>query len=163
MFCCFGSPLIDILIETDSNLLKLNGFQENLATRLEADAEIVLKNVFKSAQKTYRVEGSVTNTVRAFKKYSTHPVTYLGAVGKDFYADEIKKQLQMEQIQYHFLETNEETGKCYVLLTNFKRNRTLLTNLGSFKHFSITNFTNIDWELISKAKYYYFSVKLMLI
>lgn len=104
--------------------------------------------------------GSVTNTARVSQWILKLPrsVTYVGTLGIDSFAQNLKNCLSKEGVNGIFVEKEDvTTGKCVVLVQG--PNRTLCTNLGASKYFDIEHLLIPDIKKrLDEAKFIYLSV-----
>lgn len=105
-----------------------------------------------------QVGGSVTNTVRMFRKLRDSPgrVAYFGSVGKDENGRFIQNELNKEDLGGDLTEIEGSTGKVAVLI--YEKTRTLVTDLGASQNFALDENKR---QKIQQASFVYFSVILI--
>jgi adenosine kinase len=79
---------------------------------------------------------------------------YVGAVGKDDFAAQLREATKREGVRTEYLTTDTSTGKCGVVITG--EHRSLVTDLGAANEYSLTHLQRPEiWALVENAKYFY--------
>ncbi|RZC36346.1 adenosine kinase, partial [Asbolus verrucosus] len=145
-----GSPLMDIVARVDDRFLSRYSLQPDNAYSVDETN----RNIFEEIKNNKtQIGGSVTNSVRVFRKLKDFPVAYLGSIGRDSYGQLIKRKLELEGIGSDLMEIQtENTGKVAVLLRG--KARTLVTDLGASRVFPADEKM---WKKIREASHIYLS------
>ena len=100
--------------------------------------------------------GAAQNTARG-AQYILPPnsVLYIGAVGKDKYADILREACAKAGLKTEYLEVDDvPTGRCGVIITG--PNRSLCTHLAAANEYKIEHLKKPEiWSLVEKAKIYF--------
>ena len=82
-------------------------------------------------------------------------VVYLGCVGKDKYADQLRAANEKAGLRTEYLvDEKEPTGRCGVVITG--HNRSMVTHLAAANNYKITHLQSPEiWDLAKAAKYFY--------
>jgi adenosine kinase len=154
----FGSPLVDVTTRVGGRFLERYKLQPDNAYRMDETLEAIFDEI--AADCSLRIGGSVTNTVRIFRKLSPslENVAYFGAIGRDSWGLLIKKQLEQEGIGADLNEViGGSTGRVAVLLVD--KARTLVTDLGASQNFALDKITRAK---LDRASHVYISVSILL-
>ena len=99
--------------------------------------------------------GAAQNTARG-AQYMLPPdsVLYIGAVGKDKYADVLRAACEKAGLKTEYLEVdNVPTGRCGVIITG--HHRRMCTHLAAANDYRIEHLNNPEmWALVDKAIVY---------
>lgn len=141
---CVGSPLLDIIVRADENLLRTFDLKPNNMTAATAQHQELFKTA--TAKKhAVKIGGSVTNTVRVLQAILNfeNSVVYLGAIGDDGEGAILKDALADESVKCLFkICQSVRTGKCAVLIDG--ANRSLCTDLGASKMYTKEDFDDSE-------------------
>ena len=100
--------------------------------------------------------GAAQNTARG-AQYILQPnsTLYIGAVGKDKYADILRSACEKAGLKTEYLEVPDvPTGRCGVIITG--RDRSLCTHLAAANEYKIEHLRRPEiWSLVQKAKVYF--------
>jgi adenosine kinase len=79
---------------------------------------------------------------------------YVGAVGKDDFAAQLRSATKKEGVRTEYMTVDTSTGKCGVLITG--HHRSLVTDLGAANEYKLDHLQSPEiWKLVEGAKYYY--------
>ncbi|CAG8787247.1 26359_t:CDS:2, partial [Dentiscutata erythropus] len=136
---CMGNPLLDICVNADEELLKK---YEELVNNYKVE---------------YVAGGATQNTGRSVQYLLPSKTTiYFGCVGKDKYADIMRKVAEKDGLIVDYLVDNEHpTGTCAVIITGY--NRSLIANLSAANHYQKSKHLDLPekWKIVENAKFYY--------
>lgn len=100
--------------------------------------------------------GAAQNTARG-AQYILPPdsVLYIGCVGKDKYADILKRACAEAGLRVEYLEDEAHpTGRCGVVITG--HNRSMCTDLAAANEYKVEHLKSPEiWKLVEQAQYYY--------
>ncbi|CAJ1992720.1 adenosine kinase-like protein [Leishmania donovani] len=155
---CFGHPLLDMMATVENDFLREHNVEPGSVT-LAAPEQLVLfsklLDEFKD-QVDYVPGGAAMNTARvlAWMLPDAH-IAYVGALGKDRFAEILKSALTKAGVEQLFEECEDKpTGTCAGLVV--QKDRTLLANLGAAVTLSLTHIqTDAVQSAIEKASLYY--------
>ncbi|KAF9507998.1 hypothetical protein BS47DRAFT_1373751 [Hydnum rufescens UP504] len=126
---CMGNPLLDIQVYGGEDLLKKYNLKENDAILAGEEHATIYDDVVKYYTPVYVAGGAAQNAARAAAYIlPQHSVVYVGCVGDDDLAIQLKKANQNEGVESAYLvKKGEKTGACAVVLTSV--HRSLVTTL----------------------------------
>ncbi|CAG8437452.1 2821_t:CDS:2 [Diversispora eburnea] len=147
---CMGNPLLDICVNADEELLKKYGLKANDSIL----GEEVHLPLYEELVNNYKVEyvagGATQNTGRSVQYLLPSKTTiYFGCVGKDKYADIMRKVAEKDGLIVDYLVDNEHpTGTCAVIIT---------ANLSAANHYQKSKHLDLPekWKIVENAKFYY--------
>lgn len=152
---CIGNPLLDIQVTNAEPILAKYGLKSNDAILAEPKHMSIYDDIIKG-EVTYVAGGAAQNAARA-AAYVLPPkhVVYVGAVGKDELADQLRAANDKEGVQSAYQVTEgAQTGACAVLLTG--HDRSLVTTLRAAETFSEDHLHKPEIKaLIDHAKFFY--------
>jgi len=100
--------------------------------------------------------GAAQNTARG-AQYILPPdsVVFIGAVGKDKYAETLRKTCGEAGLRVEYLEDETHpTGRCGVVITG--NNRSLCTDLAAANEYKVEHLKSPEiWKLVEQAKFFY--------
>lgn len=100
--------------------------------------------------------GAAQNTARG-AQYMLPPdsVLYIGCVGKDKYAEILKRTCVEAGLRVEYLEDETHpTGRCGVVITG--HDRSMCTDLAAANEYKVEHLKSPEiWELVEQAQYYY--------
>ena len=100
--------------------------------------------------------GAAQNTARGAQYIlPADSVLYIGAVGKDKYADILRSACAKAGLKTEYLEVDDvPTGRCGVIITG--HDRSMCTHLAAANEYKIDHLKKPEiWSLVEKAKFYY--------
>lgn len=154
-YLTFGSPLIDMIVDVDSEFMQRNNLKPDSTIHEKSES-----SVFREARlhgPKYIAGGCSYNAIRMLSwmipEEERGSVACLGSVGDDE-DGELYKNLLMNESIIPLFETfkDKPTGKCAVVCLN--RDRTHITDLGASTLIS-DEFVEEVWENIKQAKLVY--------
>ena len=154
-YLSFGSPLMDIIADVDTDFLLENKI--NLNTTIHSKIEDIkwFDYFVNQYNVTYVSGGCQFNTMRVFnwmlnEKNDDDVIAFLGSVGNDYYGKTYKKLLDNEHI-IPILESIEKTitGICVVVCNN--NDRAHITDLGASTLIS-DDFVDRYWNMFKDVK-----------
>ncbi|GET92426.1 adenosine kinase-like protein [Leishmania tarentolae] len=155
---CFGHPLLDMMATVEEEFLREHNVDPGSVT-LAAPEQLVLfsklLDEFKG-QVDYVPGGAAMNTARVLAWMLPEAnVAYVGALGKDRFAEILKSALISAGVEQLFEECDEKpTGTCAGLVVH--KDRTLLANLGAAVTLSLKHMkSDAVQSAIEKASLYY--------
>jgi adenosine kinase len=128
----------------------------NDAILVDAEQESIFEYVKEKYEVTYVAGGAAQNAARCAQYVLPEKSTaYLGCVGSDDLADQLRKANEREGLRSLYQVDKElPTGSCAVVITG--QERSLATRLGAAEKFNKSHLeTSEVKEAISKAKYFY--------
>ncbi|BGP14899.1 adenosine kinase [Rhodosporidiobolus nylandii] len=151
-----GNPLLDMQVVDKPELLEKYGLKANDAVLAEGKQSEIYEDLQKNYQVHYVAGGAAQNAARAAQYVLPAGSTaYLGAVGSDSLADQLRAANDKEGLQsaYQVVE-DKPTGACAVVITG--HDRSLCTTLGAAESFSPSHLEKPEIkELIEKAQSFY--------
>jgi adenosine kinase len=155
---CFGHPLLDMMATVDEAFLTAHNVEPGsitLATPEQLGLFSQLLDDFEG-KIDFVPGGAAMNTARIFSwLMPTARVSYVGALGKDRFAEILKNSLVSAGVQHLFEECDgKPTGTCAGLVVN--KDRTLLANLGAAVEVSLKHMQTAEVQAaIDDACIYY--------
>lgn len=152
-----GNPLLDISASVDEALLTKYNLKPADAILAEEKHLPLYSELTSMSNVEYLAGGANQNTIRAVQWMLQTPgaTNYIGCVGKDKYADDMKKEASADGVSTHYLVTEEApTGTCAVLIIN--KERSMVANLGAANLYKVEHLQHADRQkLIEQAKVIY--------
>eukprot|EP01089_Gocevia_fonbrunei_P012908 TRINITY_DN3171_c0_g1_i2.p1 TRINITY_DN3171_c0_g1~~TRINITY_DN3171_c0_g1_i2.p1 ORF type:complete len:543 (+),score=126.67 TRINITY_DN3171_c0_g1_i2:255-1883(+) len=150
----FCNPLLDISAPVPLSLLEKYNLKEANAILAEESHLPLYKELIESHPVEYIAGGAGQNSIRAAQWMDGVKGTtrYVGSVGKDSYADELRKQAEKDGVDIHYMVNEVPTGTCAVLVTD--KERSLVANLSAANHYKISHIEQ-NWNLVEEAKVFY--------
>ena len=156
-YLTFGSPLMDIIVDVDSDFISRNSLKLDTTNHVDSTLDPVFREL-KAYKAHYIAGGCSYNAIRILnwilsETEENGSVACLGSIGDDLEGKKYKALLEKENISSIF-ETYKEkiTGKCAVIC-NF-RNRVHLTDLGASTLIS-DDFVSENWNSIKDVSLVY--------
>lgn len=150
-----GNPLLDLQTKS-ADLLEKYGLKANDAILAEDKHEPLYDEVMKRSDVEYTAGGAAQNAMRG-ASYMMEPnsTVYVGCVGKDKYADQLRESNDREGLRAEYLvDENTPTGTCAVILSN--NDRSLCTRLGAANNYKLEHLKSPEiWKFVEDAKYFY--------
>jgi len=137
------NPLLDISAEVDEAMLDNYGVKKNNAILAEAKHMPIYKELIDKYPVQYIAGGATQNTIRVAQWMLQVPgaTSYIGAVGKDQYADQLRKYATADGVSVYYHEDDKEpTGTCAVLVHH--KERSLIANLGAANTYKMSHLTS---------------------
>ncbi|KAG5467999.1 hypothetical protein LSCM4_01086 [Leishmania orientalis] len=155
---CFGHPLLDMMATVDEVFLREYNIESGSVTLATPEQLVLFSKLLDEFEG--RVDfvpgGAAMNTARALTWVlpDAH-ISYVGALGKDRFAEILKGALTSASVEQLFEECDDKpTGTCAGLVLN--KDRTLLANLGAAVALSTKHMeTEAVQSAIEKASLYY--------
>ncbi|CDR42156.1 CYFA0S08e04236g1_1 [Cyberlindnera fabianii] len=151
-----GNPLLDLQIDTTTEVLDKYGLKANDAILVEEKHMPVFEEVLANPDKKIVAGGAAQNAARGAQYIlPENSVVYFGSVGKDKYSELLLEANAKAGVKtlYQF-QDKYETGKCAALITG--HNRSLATDLAAANHFTPDHLKKPEnWEYVEKAKFFY--------
>ena len=100
--------------------------------------------------------GAAQNTARGAQYIlPSDSVLYLGAVGRDKYADILRSASEKAGLTTEYMTVdNEPTGRCGVIITG--HNRSMITHLAAANEFKLDHLKKPEiWSVVEKARVYF--------
>ncbi|KAK4056628.1 adenosine kinase [Microbotryomycetes sp. JL221] len=158
MFVAMGNPLLDMSVSGQGceELLQKYNLKANDAILAEGKQKEIYDDLNKNFKVTLVAGGAAQNCARGAQYVLPEGSTaYLGAVGKDDLADQLRSANDREGVYsaYQVVE-DKPTGACAVIITG--ANRSLCTELGAAEHFSPKHLESAEVKkIIDGAKFFY--------
>src|SRR3989338_2047198 len=130
------NPLLDISAEVPLSLLEKYAIVPKTASLAEARHASPFDELVKNYTVEYIAGGAGQNTIRCAQWMLQKPgsTTYVGCVGDDAFAAQLKASATADGVDVHYLiEPAFPTGTCAVLIHN--KDRSLVANLGAANHY----------------------------
>jgi adenosine kinase len=134
------NPLLDISAEVGESMLSKYGVKMNNAILAEAKHLPIYQELIEKHDVQYIAGGATQNTIRVAQWMLQIPgaTTYIGAVGKDKFAEQLRKSATADGVTVHYYEDSKEpTGSCAVLIHN--KERSLIANLGAANTYKLAH------------------------
>lgn len=152
-----GNPLLDISAVVDEEFLNKYDIKLNNAILAE-EKHIPMYDEMSSKYKVdYIAGGSTQNSIRVAQWMLQKPgaTSYIGCVGKDKYAEEMKHSATQGGVNVHYYEHESAlTGTCAVCVVGGERS--LIANLSAANCYKTEHLKKPEnWTLVEKAKYIY--------
>lgn len=155
-FVALGNPLLDMQVSDGQAVLDKYGLKPNDAVLATPEQLGIYEHLVENYKVTYVAGGAAQNTARCVQYVLPAGSTaYLGAVGKDDLADQLRAANDREGLQSVYqVVPDTATGSCAVVITG--HDRSLCTNLGAAEKFSKSHLATPDAKAaIDAAKFYY--------
>ncbi|KAI4349139.1 hypothetical protein L6164_009772 [Bauhinia variegata] len=152
-----GNPLLDISAVVDDEFLNKYDVKLNNAILAEEKHIPMYEELATKYNVEYIAGGATQNSIRVAQWMLQIPgaTSYIGCVGKDKFAEEMKKSSQQAgvNVQYYEDETTP-TGTCAVCVVGGERS--LVANLSAANCYKSEHLKRPEnWALVEKAKYFY--------
>ncbi|XP_012940290.1 adenosine kinase isoform X3 [Aplysia californica] len=157
----FGSPLLDIVIDGDQELLDRFGLKADSCVHASGDLLSIFDHVAVTYQDTihYTPGGATLNTIRVAQWCLDIPgsTAVIGCLSNDEFGKTVAAEMEKAGVKCFFQIKNERpTGTCLAICT--ENNRSLVTHGGAAELFSHDYLDQAQTqEVIQEAKYYYCS------
>lgn len=150
-----GNPLLDLQTRSPE-LLEKYGLKPNDAILAEEKQEPLYDEVMKKSDVEYTAGGAAQNAMRG-ASYMMEPnsTVYVGCVGKDKYAEQLRASNDREGLKTEYLvDESTPTGTCAVILSGSERS--LCTRLGAANNYKLEHLKSPEiWKYVEGAKYFY--------
>ncbi|KAF8634917.1 hypothetical protein AX15_000658 [Amanita polypyramis BW_CC] len=153
---CVGNPLLDMQVVNGEDLLKKYDLKANDAVLAEKKHLPLYDEIVKNHKITYVAGGASQNTARgAAYVLPPHSVVYVGCVGDDDLAEQLKLANIREGLdELYLVKKGEQTGACAVIITG--HNRSLVTTLRAAEKFEQSHLSSpAVASAINAAKVFY--------
>lgn len=153
---CLENPLLDIQAAGDAALLQKYGLKDNDAILAEDQHMGLYEELLQNHDAKLIAGGAAQNTARGAQYILPENSTlYIGCVGKDKYADILKKACTEAGVHTEYrVDDAQPTGKCGVIITG--HNRSMCTHLAAANEYKIEHLKQPHiWSLVEKAQVYY--------
>ena len=150
-----GNPLLDLQTRAPE-LLEKYGLKANDAILAEEKLEPLYVEVMKKSDVEYTAGGAAQNAMRgASYMMAPNSTVYVGCVGKDKYADQLRASNEREGLRAEYLiDESTPTGTCAVILSG--NERSLCTRLGAANNYKLEHLKSPEiWKFVEGAQYYY--------
>ncbi|TBU26624.1 adenosine kinase [Dichomitus squalens] len=151
-----GNPLLDMQVTNGEELLKKYELKSNDAILAEEKHHPIYNELVEKYKVTYVAGGAAQNAARgAAYVLPPHSVVYVGCVGDDDLAEQLKAANAREGLDQRYLvKKGEKTGACAVIITG--HDRSLVTNLAAAEKFEQSHLSSPEVApLIDAAKIFY--------
>lgn len=150
-----GNPLLDLQTKSPE-LLKKYDLKPNDAILAEEKHEPLYDEIMKKSDVEFTAGGAAQNAMRG-ASYMMKPksTVYVGCVGKDKYADQLRAANESAGLNAEYLVDGETpTGTCAVILSASERS--LCTRLGAANNYKLEHLKSDKiWTYVEGAKYFY--------
>ncbi|CBZ30469.1 adenosine kinase-like protein [Leishmania mexicana MHOM/GT/2001/U1103] len=155
---CFGHPLLDMMATVENEFLREHNVDPGSVTLAAPEQLVVFSKLLDEfkGEVEYVPGGAAMNTARALAWVLPDArIAYVGALGKDRFAEILKSALANAGVEQLFEECEEKpTGTCAGLVV--QKDRTLLANLGAAVTLSMMHIqTDAVQSAIEKASLFY--------
>ncbi|UZJ51002.1 hypothetical protein CBS101457_000322 [Exobasidium rhododendri] len=151
-----GNPLLDMQIRDAEEVLKKYDLKPNDAILIEEKHASIYDYIKEKYSVTYVAGGAAQNAARCAQYVLPAKSTaYLGCVGDDDLADQLRKANEKEGLRSVYqVDKATPTGSCAVVITGHERS--LVTRLGAAEKFNKDHLSTPEAkEVIKNAKYFY--------
>jgi adenosine kinase len=146
---CICNPLLDISAAVPHSLLDKYELKSGNAILAEPKHLPLYQELIDNYKVEFIAGGAGQNTARACQWLSQIPGTahYIGCVGKDKYADEMRASVTADGVSVHYQEASgQKTGTCAVLVVD--KERSLVADLAAANHCNKAHFDSADVKQI---------------
>jgi len=152
-----GNPLLDISAVVPLELLEKYGVTLNNAILAEDKHMPLYEEMCEKYEVEYIAGGATQNTIRVAQWMLQLPYacSYMGCVGKDKFAAEMKKACLSDGVNAQYLEDpSTPTGTCAVLVNGGERS--LVAALNAANNYKADHVKMPEhWKIVESARYYY--------
>ncbi|XP_028775206.1 adenosine kinase 2 [Neltuma alba] len=152
-----GNPLLDISAVVDEEFLQKYGIKLNDAILAEDKHKPMYEELATRYNVEYIAGGATQNSIRVAQWMLQMPgaTSYIGAIGKDKFGEEMKKNSKAAGVNVHYYEDETApTGTCAVCVKGGERS--LVANLSAANCYKSDHLKKPEnWALVEKAKYIY--------
>lgn len=152
-----GNPLLDISAHVDEEFMKKYDIKPNNAILAEEKHIPMYEEMADKYKVDYIAGGATQNTIRIAQWILQKPgaTSYIGCVGKDKFAEEMKNSAKASGVNIQYYEhESAPTGTCAVCIVGGERS--LVANLSAANCYNVEHLKKPEnWALVEKAKYYY--------
>ncbi|GAA5974418.1 hypothetical protein JCM21900_004918 [Sporobolomyces salmonicolor] len=156
LLLAMGNPLLDMQVVDAPELLEKYALKANDAVLAEGNQSQIYEDLQKNYKVHYVAGGAAQNAARGAQYVlPANSTAYLGAVGADSLADQLRAANDKEGLQsaYQVVE-DKPTGACAVVITG--QDRSLCTTLGAAESFSPKHLEKPEIKaLIERAQSFY--------
>ncbi|CAJ1007949.1 putative pfkB family carbohydrate kinase [Leishmania naiffi] len=155
---CFGHPLLDMMATVEEEFLREHRVEPGSVTLATPEQLVLFSKLLDDfkGRVDYVPGGAAMNTARIFAwMLPDAHISYVGALGKDRFAEILKSALTDASVEQLFEECEDKpTGACAGLVLN--KDRTLLANLGAAVTLSMKHMqTHAVQSALEQASLYY--------
>ena len=152
-----GNPLLDISAVVPQEFLDKYGVKLNDAILAEDKHAPMYEDMTKQFEVEYIAGGATQNSIRVAQWMLQVPfaTAYMGCVGKDGFADEMKKACLADGVNANYMvDESTPTGTCGVLVSGGERS--LVAALNAANNYKIDHLSQPEnWKLVEDARFYY--------
>ncbi|OLL22258.1 Adenosine kinase [Neolecta irregularis DAH-3] len=150
-----GNPLLDAIATMDPEILDRYGLEANNACLAEDKHLPLYDEIAKHPTVIYLAGGAAQNALRG-AQYCLPPksTVYVGCVGNDKYADELRAANEREGVRSEYMVTEGPTGICGAIVTG--HHRSLVTNLAAANNYKVDHLKSPEiWRFVETTQFYY--------
>jgi len=132
------------------------GVELNNAILAEDKHQPIYEELMAMEGSSFIAGGATQNSVRVAQWMMQEPgsTAYIGSVGKDNYAKQLKECATADGVAVHYMEDDAPTGTCAVLVN--EGDRSLIANLSAANNYKTTHFeTDAIQKVVSDATHIY--------
>ena len=152
-----GNPLLDISAVVPQEFLDKYGVALNNAILAEESHAPMYEDMVKQFDVEYIAGGATQNSIRVAQWMLQVPfaTAYMGCVGKDGFADEMKKACVADGVNANYMvDEATPTGTCGVLVKDGERS--LVAALNAANNYKVDHLEKPEnWKLVTDARFYY--------
>ena len=152
-----GNPLLDISAVVPQEFLDEYGVALNNAILAEESHAPMYEDMVKQFDVEYIAGGATQNSIRVAQWMLQVPfaTAYMGCVGKDGFADEMKKACVADGVNANYMvDEATPTGTCGVLVKDGERS--LVAALNAANNYKVDHLEKPEnWKLVTDARFYY--------
>ena len=152
-----GNPLLDISAVVPQEFLDKYGVKLNDAILAEEKHAPMYEDMCKQFEVEYIAGGATQNSIRVAQWMLQVPfaTAYMGCVGKDAFADEMKKVCVADGVNANYMvDESTPTGTCGVLVNGGERS--LVAALNAANNYKMEHLEKPEnWKLVEDARFYY--------
>jgi len=152
-----GNPLLDISAVVPQEFLDKYGVKLNDAILAEEKHAPMYEDMTKQFEVEYIAGGATQNSIRVAQWMLQVPfaTAYMGCVGKDGFADEMKKACLADGVNANYMiDEATPTGTCGVLVNGGERS--LVAALNAANNYKLEHLQKPEnWKLVEDARFYY--------
>ena len=154
-----GNPLLDISASVPASFRDKYGLKDNDAILADDRHLPIYQEMVDTFEVEYIAGGATQNSIRVaqWMLQQKNATTYLGCVGKDHFAQQLKEKAEEAGVRVCYMEDSDHsTGTCACLIVDTVRS--LVASLGAASHYKLEHLKQEqNWALFEKCKFAYIS------
>ena len=152
-----GNPIVDISAVVPQEFLDKYGVKLNDAILAEEKHAPMYEDMCKQFEVEYIAGGATQNSIRVAQWMLQVPyaTSYMGCVGKDSYAEDMKKLCAADGVNANYMvDETTPTGTCGVLVNGGERS--LVAAINAANNYKVEHLEKPEnWKLVENARFFY--------